>query len=385
MAAIDNKAMKKHAVVVGINRYDDLANINSLQFAEQDAWRVAYSLRSAGFTVSELIGSAARAQAISNAVTQLCSGLGNGDLFVCYFAGHAYEDSHGQMLLLPADVRLEELKQEARGDTVPLRFFEITTAPCGASRVLLLDVCRASLEIVGGLVELAPSVAQDARVVCQTVPPEKPPLAVVFSCSEHQRAYEITDQEVRGGAFSSALVQALNDHLKAGRELILPADLQEVAANCHQLLERLMFGCRQDPWCVANRDRIVLLEAAQIFMPEELAGHEQQWQEQARLRKRDEAVAEALRRAAAKQQETGVHATSWKQQLPLRRATRQKLEQEEQMRAVAEAKKAAEEERRRQETQRQERAKKGKRLRWALGIALALGVALAAWYAIPSK
>src|SRR5512141_2339176 len=106
--------MRKHALVVGINRYADLANINPLQLAEQDAGRIARFLREqGGFTVTELIGSAARRTAIDDALKQLCSELGEGDLFVCYFSGHAFEDPHGHTLLLAADVRMEDLNKGA--------------------------------------------------------------------------------------------------------------------------------------------------------------------------------------------------------------------------------------------------------------------------------
>lgn len=364
--------MRKHALVVGINRYEDLANINPLQFAEQDAGRVAHFLRErCGFTVSELIGSAAGRQAICDAQEKLCSGLAPGDLFVCYFSGHAYEDSHGYLFLLAADVRMQDLKDGAYGDTVPLRFLESATAPCGASRVLLLDVCRAPLESEGGVVELTPTVVQNTTSLCQTASSENPPLAIVYSCSEHQKAYGITDPEVNGGAFSFSLLQALNDHLKAGRELVLPADLKEVSENCRRVLERHLFGCRQGPWCAANRDRVVLLEAASFALPEEFEG-----------KKRDVAVTGTSRRPAAEKQEKGVHETSWKQRLPLHRALHQKQGEDERKRAEAQetARIAAEQERLRQEALQRQQLKK-KLTQWVLGIALVLVGALAAWFA----
>src|SRR5687767_3066717 len=92
--------MKKRALVVGINEYDELHHFTALKGAQEDAIAFGSFLeRHCGFAVERLLGKDVRPRHISRVVRQVTAGLTKDDLFLFYFAGHGHENERGQLLL----------------------------------------------------------------------------------------------------------------------------------------------------------------------------------------------------------------------------------------------------------------------------------------------
>ncbi|MCC5840737.1 MAG: caspase family protein [Opitutales bacterium] len=72
--------MKKRAVIVRINRYEDSDHIRALRCAEQDARGLDKFLEHRlGFENLTLLGSEATSREVNEAVRESCAGLGKGD------------------------------------------------------------------------------------------------------------------------------------------------------------------------------------------------------------------------------------------------------------------------------------------------------------------
>ncbi|MCC5841573.1 MAG: caspase family protein [Opitutales bacterium] len=134
--------MKKRAVIVGINRYEDSDHIRALRCAEQDARGLDKFLEHRlGFENLTLLGSEATSREVNEAVRESCAGLGEGDLFLFYFAGHGSENHLGQILLCHGAV-YPHLEAKAATDVIPVESLYRFSDSCGASRILIIDACR---------------------------------------------------------------------------------------------------------------------------------------------------------------------------------------------------------------------------------------------------
>jgi len=132
-------AQDRHALVVGIDRYD---NIPSLQKAGNDARAVSDALEQAGFAVTTLIDSDRRD--LSRALSRFSASLSPGDEAVFYFAGHGVE-VEGRNYLLPADVPGMRPGEELFLINESLAADDVLSAiqSSGARvSVMILDACR---------------------------------------------------------------------------------------------------------------------------------------------------------------------------------------------------------------------------------------------------
>ena len=251
--------MKKKALVIGINQYEDAAHINRLRYAEQDAAGMRYFLqRRCRFEVTPLIGPEATRRRISDAVYELGQGLDEDDLFVFYFAGHGHEDHRGH-LLLAHDVRYRELQAGMAPDAIPVRGLEKMTAGFKSSRALILDACRSPLEKGrAGAAALEEAVTRNLSAVTRESA-GNPQLAVLCSCSPEQRAHEL--DPLKAGAFTEALISVLEDRVAANGSFALPRDLDTLTQSTNAILRRHGIQDPQDPWCTANRGSLILLGA----------------------------------------------------------------------------------------------------------------------------
>lgn len=254
--------MKRRALLIGINRYED-AGISRLLCAEKDALALDFFLRDrCGFDTTSLINDLATKRRITEAVRHLCAELAPGDVFLFYFAGHGHEDHQtNQQLLLPWDVRLQDIRDNLQPDIVPLRGIETASAYCGASRFFVLDACRMPLLAGSRDVDarMRDVVAADATQMVDRDCRGNPPLVVLHSCSPNQRAYEV--EGMGRGVFSKAFEEVVRPYVEAGREWSLPGrGLEELSAWTMRLLRQHQRGGRQDPMIWSNRGRVVLVE-----------------------------------------------------------------------------------------------------------------------------
>ena len=260
--------MKKHALLIGINRYED-PGISRLLCAEKDALALELFLRNrCGFETHSLINDQATKRAVTDHVRRMCADLREGDVFLFYFAGHGHDDPlTGQQVLLPVEVRLQDIEEHCQPDLVPMRGIESATARCGAARFLLLDSCRTPLwaHAKDSAPRWEDAAARDIVAMVETAH-ENPPLVTVCACSPNQRAFEL---ELLGrGVFSTAFERVLEARAEKGLELVLPGAVQEdLGRAIAELLRQHGRVGHQHPMISANRGTVVLLEGQTVARP----------------------------------------------------------------------------------------------------------------------
>ncbi|MBR4188725.1 MAG: caspase family protein [Kiritimatiellae bacterium] len=118
--------MKKRALFVGVDEYED-GSIADLEYAVEDAYGLASAFETLlGFDRVERLRNPRGKKDILRKVRELTAGLGKGDLFFFFFAGHGFRVKDNHVLVCAEDeyrylededdgLRMGLLKAEARG------------------------------------------------------------------------------------------------------------------------------------------------------------------------------------------------------------------------------------------------------------------------------
>ena len=188
------KAMKKHALLVGVERYEDPA-IDSLKFAAADASALGAKLREiCGFDRIRILadGDATRPtkNAVLDAFVECADGLDSDDLFLFFFAGHGVE-VNGASVLLTCDTRLA---RSHHGITRQDLDCELAKVRAG-KRILIFDACRNAPESArsGAGNAMAETFARDIRACAENDSDSYVGTSLLFACKAGQRAYECAD------------------------------------------------------------------------------------------------------------------------------------------------------------------------------------------------
>lgn len=173
--------MKRHALFVGVNEYED-SQIRNLNYSLSDA----HALK----TLFELFGY--RTDVLENpdksdvfrAVKEMTDGLSAGDLFFFYFAGHGWTTASGKHLLFCSDDQYEYLRYDYNVG-IPFDFLKKLTESGGYNRAFVLDACRSDF-ITGTRGDDATT--RDLRPIGELVKDAltKSSLAVLRSCSKYE-------------------------------------------------------------------------------------------------------------------------------------------------------------------------------------------------------
>jgi formylglycine-generating enzyme required for sulfatase activity len=249
--------MKKHALLVGVENYDDPA-IVKLACAGNDCRELHGFLKyRAGYDEVRTL-MAPHSEAVLDAAVELTSGLQAGDLFVFYFAGHGITHE-GRHLLLCPQARMSRLRFLQQ--VVPVDLLKEETDRPGLDRVLILDACRtdllASRRGAGGGME-GEQVLRDLAAVAGEPRHAVGSLAILCSCSEGGRAGELP---VRGhGLFTAALLEVLEEAVAGEHEVALDNWLE---GRLYERMECLAKDSRlpagQRPWIARTPPPPVLI------------------------------------------------------------------------------------------------------------------------------
>ncbi|MFH1530230.1 MAG: SUMF1/EgtB/PvdO family nonheme iron enzyme [Pseudomonadota bacterium] len=204
--------MRKHALVVGIDRYED-PDTTRLRYAGKDAAALAGVLREdCGFDRVELLVSGGAREpdlvALLDTVDAQGPEMAPEDLFLFYFAGHGVH-MDGENYLIARNTRRRHLEFTA----LPLEKLKRSFGRYPAEqRVLIIDACRN--DPWGGRGDADNLLSADfsrnfSAVAAASVGTVNPSTCVLFSCSEGQRAYEW--RERAHGAFTYYLMEALRE------------------------------------------------------------------------------------------------------------------------------------------------------------------------------
>ena len=248
--------MKRAALFVGVNRYED-PEINSLSCAESDATELyAFFKHRGGYDdVRHLLSP--DSDRFLNTAQDMTAKLGTGDLFVCFFSGHGVEYERQHLLLCPK-VRYSRLRYYQHA--VSLSLLKSETARAGLHRVFILDACRTDLlrgqkgptahgfHGVAGLRDIVASEPVDAGA-----------LAILCSCDEAQQSREI--EKLGHGVFCLALLGALEAASQKSEAVVISdAFGDRLSAQMTTLSERHGFALHQRPWIQRSGRLPALLE-----------------------------------------------------------------------------------------------------------------------------
>jgi hypothetical protein len=192
--------MKRHALFVGVNSYDD-KTIRPLRFSIPDASVLADRFGQLGFATT-LLSDPTGAE-LKQAVKRTSKGLGPGDVYLFFFAGHGFTAQDGTHLLFCRDDQQELLRCNSAG--VRIDALEYLTDKGGFHRAFLLDSCRtdsfAGVEARGGETRDLDLVAMPEAL------PDSGTFFLLRSCDKFRPSLEIAD--LGHGLFTQGLLDAM--------------------------------------------------------------------------------------------------------------------------------------------------------------------------------
>lgn len=206
--------MKRHALFVGVDQYAD-GQIPNLSCAVNDAVSLHGFFRfGAGYDRVELLQNPAGKKEVLDSVRRLTAGLGPGDLFLFFFAGHGFCVGEDHMLVCAKDL-YEDVKHE--DDGLPLGQLKRRMSG-GFDRAILLDACQSDILATRGGEPIA---ERDLSLIHDCGPrfEGEGALAIVTSCDAGQTAGELAAHH--HGLFTMAMLDLLESSSRARRRIDL--------------------------------------------------------------------------------------------------------------------------------------------------------------------
>ncbi len=206
---------KRHALFVGVDQYAD-QNIQGLHCAVNDATELAgFFKHRAGFDRAEALANPSNSEVVLERVRDMLDGLGGGDEFLFFFAGHGIKTLDGHRLVC-ADDQLSEVQHSWAG--FPLERLKANTS--GAfDRLFLLDACRTDVHATnrgaGGAMEKG---SRDL-ILCSAgqTSAKGGELTIVCSCDDGECAGE--SLLLHHGLFTMAMLELLDEESRLGHRV----------------------------------------------------------------------------------------------------------------------------------------------------------------------
>jgi hypothetical protein len=215
----DFGTLRKHALVVGINEYENHPQgISNLRFAVRDARAIYDALvdpQRGGFRREDAeilcddCEEKPTSTAIGKAISKLVARAEEGDLVVIFFSGHGLEEG-GRAYLLPRNADLDALDYTALERDTFIRQVDRMRAK---KIVVVLDACHS-----GGVTRGGKSAGKDAALTGQYYEQfaKAQGRAFIASCSGGELSWE--DENAQQGVFTGALVRGLSGRADKGPE-----------------------------------------------------------------------------------------------------------------------------------------------------------------------
>ena len=248
--------MKRHALFVGVNDYAD-PTIQNLAFPTEDATELASVFRRLlKFDRVEKLINPAHAPEVVDAVEDMTQGLGEGDVFMFFFAGHGFRVKENHVLVCAKD-KYTMLEDEYAGLPVGL----LKKVMRGSwNRMLVLDACQNDIRATRGADCGVASRDLGLIHALDDGAPGSGFQIVVTSCSEGQKALEVAD--LRHGLFTSAFLDSVTSFVDARRRIDLEVLRTDLGGRMSQLISKYRLSGRQEPMFTMPADAggIVLLD-----------------------------------------------------------------------------------------------------------------------------
>ena len=250
--------MKRHALFVGVDEYTD-PTIKPLNFPSEDATALASVFQwQLNFDRVEKLTNPAHAPEVVDAVKDITRGLGPGDLFLFFFAGHGFRVKENHVLVCAQDEFID-LEDEEAGLSVG-RLKKRMQGPW--NQMIVLDACqndiRATRGADGGVAsrDLAIIHAVDRQDSCSGL------RIVVTSCSEGQKALEVSD--LGHGLFTSAFLDSVTSLARDQRRIDIETLRTDLGVRMDGLIEKYRLVDKQVPMFTMPADAggVVLLDGA---------------------------------------------------------------------------------------------------------------------------
>lgn len=248
--------MKRHALFVGVNEYKD-PTIKNLNYSSEDAVEMASVFRhSLKFDRVEKLINPRYSQEIVDAVDDMTHGLGTGDLFLFFFAGHGFRVKENHVLVCATDVFLD-LEDEYAGLQVG-RLKKRMRGPW--NRMLVLDACQNDIRATRGADCGIASRDLELIHACDEDVADSGVQIVITSCSEGEKALESSD--LKHGLFTSAFLHAVTSVDGKSSGINLESLRMNVGARMNNLIERYHLSGKQTPMFTMppNAGDIILLD-----------------------------------------------------------------------------------------------------------------------------
>ena len=257
--------MKRHALFVGVDKYAD-GHIPNLSCAVSDATDLhGFFKYGAGYDRVELLPDPAGKKDILGAVRELTAGLGQGDFFLFFFAGHGFRVGENHVLVCAKDI-YDDVKYE--DDGLPLG--QLKRRLSGAfDSALLLDACQSDILATRGGEGIA---ERDLSLIHEVTAGRTGggALTIVTSCDAGQTAAELSER--RHGLFTVAMLDLLKEaqwahsriDLSDAFRLSLGCRMGEIAARFGLSTEqRPRFSCTGDSCFVLLDGTVPMASACQ--------------------------------------------------------------------------------------------------------------------------
>ena len=255
--------MKRHALFVGVDQYAD-GHIPNLTCAVSDATDLhGFFKYGAGYDQVELLPNPSSKKEVLGKVRNLTAGLGPGDFFLFFFAGHGFRVGENHVLVCSNDL-YDDVKYEYDG--LPLG--QLKHRLSGAfNSALLLDACQSDILATRG----GEGIAERDLSLIHEAPTGSPgggALTIVTSCDAGQTAAELSER--RHGLFTVAMLDLLREaqrthvrlDLSDAFRLSLGQRMGEIAARFGLPTEqRPRFSCTGDS-CFVLLDGVAPMPSA---------------------------------------------------------------------------------------------------------------------------
>lgn len=253
--------MKRYALFVGVNNYAD-STIQNLNYPSEDATELASVFRRLlKFNRVEKLINPKHSPEIVDAVKDMTRGLGAGDLFLFFFAGHGFRVKENHVLVCAKD-EFVDLEDEYAGLSVG-RLKKRMRGPW--NRMLVLDACQNDIRATRGADTSATE--RDLALIHETeaTSSESGYQIVLTACSEGQKALEVSD--LGHGLFTSAFLDSVTSFADARRRLDLEALRADLGKRMGGLIAQYHLSGRQEPLFTMPTDAsgIVLLDGDAAF------------------------------------------------------------------------------------------------------------------------
>ena len=249
--------MKRHALFVGVDQYAD-GHIPNLSCAVSDATDLhGFFKYGAGYDQVELLSNPSSKKEVLGKVRSLTAGLGPGDFFLFFFAGHGFRVGENHVLVCSNDL-YDDVKHA--DDGLPLG--QLKRRLSGAfDSALLLAACQSDILATRG----GAGIAERDLSLIHEVPSDRSggALTIVTSCDAGQTAAELSER--RHGLFTVAMLDLLREAQRARSRidlsdafrLSLGRRMAEIAARFGLPTEqRPRFSCTGDS-CFILLDGVV--------------------------------------------------------------------------------------------------------------------------------